>query len=92
MREKRTKYYIKPSTVEGRKKLVSFLESQGYRYQEFMNREDVLSSFLPVVVDKKNKRIKRMENITMAACAATSNLLITDEEFYKIYREKAQES
>ena len=94
MRDKmknRTEFYIKPASVKGRENLVNFLESQGYGYQGFMDREDVMTSFLPVVADMKEKIIRRLGNVTMAACAVSSGVLISEGEFYKIYKEKTEE-
>ena len=84
----RSGVFIRPSSQEERVKLVDFLEAEGFSYQPhdgIMDREDVLASDLPVVADIKNKIIRRMGNITVAACAVSQKILCSEEEFYSLY-------
>ena len=87
--KQRRDIYIRSSSKEERVKLVDFLEAEGFRYiphDGIMDREDVLASGLPVVADVLNKVIRRMGNVTVAACAAQCKVLRTEEEFYQIYQ------
>ena len=83
----RTQLYIKPASKKKRIDLVDYLESQGFGYEGFADRKDVLDSFRPVVADVQKKRISRMGNVTVAACATTSKVILTDEEFYEMLSE-----
>ena len=81
----RTELYIRPTTVAAREKLINYLETKEFTYSGLMDREDVLTSFLPVVADIKNGIIRRMGNVTVAACAAQCNVLLSEREFYRVY-------
>lgn len=87
----RRELYIRPSSMAERERLVDYLESKGYSYNGFMDRDDVLTSFLPVVADLKDKVIRRMGNVTVAACAAQSKVLLTTGEFYKLLKKQEAE-
>ena len=83
----RAQLYIKPASKKKRIDLVDYLESQGFGYEGFAGRKEVLDSFLPVVADVEKKRIGRMGNVTVAACAASSKAIMSDEEFYELLSE-----
>lgn len=84
-----TQLFIRPSSSEERVEVIEFLESEGFEYADFPDREDVLESRFPVVADIEEKRIGRMGNATMAACAATTEVLLTVDEFYELYSERS---
>ena len=85
--KKRTQFYIHPSTDEARVKVVDYLEEKGFTYGELHDREEVVSSFLPVVADIKDKIVRRTGNVTCAACAASQDLIMSEEEFYQVFEE-----
>ena len=87
----RTEFYIRPTTVAAREKLVHYLETIGYTFGTIMDRDDVISSFLPVVADTSKKEIRRMGNVTVAACAAQCKVLLTENEFYRLFAQKFAE-
>ena len=79
--------FIRPASKEKRINLVDYLESQGFGYEGFADRKDVLDSYLPVVANIERKKIGRMGNATMAACAATPKVVVSDDEFLELLAE-----
>ena len=82
----RNQFYISPK--KGRRaEFVEFLESEGFVCNHILGRDDVLESFLPVLVEMKERTFRRMGNVTCAACAAQGKVIVNDEEFYELYAE-----
>ena len=75
---------------EGRRKLIEFLEKNGYHpdKDEFRSGEEIMESYLPIVIDFDTKEYRMMGNITCAAAAASSGVLKTVEEFYKYFKDR----
>lgn len=78
-----SKSYVKPTTQKARIELLDYLESRGFRYPNHTTRENSMESSLPIVVDTDKREVYRMGNITVAACAAACNALISEKEFYQ---------
>lgn len=88
--KERTVLYIRPSSQEAREAVMRFLEERGYTYQGHMDREDVRTSFLPLAADLAQKQIRRMGNVTVAACAAQSGILMSETEFFEAMRTRGE--
>lgn len=84
---KRDQLYVKPATREARAGLLASLEDEGFGYDGPWDRESVLESGLPVVVRAEERTVGRMGNATVAACAATAKLVLTDDEFREVFSE-----
>ena len=83
-------YHVYTADKESRKALVEFLEQQGYVCEEddVTNREKVLNARLPVVVNVIDRKYSMLHNVVCAAASIASNMLISEEEFYVLYKGK----
>ena len=81
---KEESYCVRTYNYEDRVKLIEFLESNGFSYDEdrVIDRQDVLDSTLPLIINLKKKRFFRVGNVTCAAAMASSGCIISDKEFY----------
>ena len=81
-------YHVYTADKESRKDLIEFLEQQGYVCEEdnVTNREKVLNTRLPVVVNVIDKKYSMLHNVVCAAASIASNMLICEEEFYVLYK------
>ena len=80
--------YVDIRNKQERQQFIEFLEKQGFLCEEdeAINREEAISSILPITVDLDTKIYGHMGNITCAAAAVTSRALITVDEFYSVFR------
>ena len=83
-------YHVYTADKESRKDLIEFLEQQGYVCEEdnVTNREIVLNTRLPVVVNVIERKYSMLHNVVCAAASIASNMLISEEEFYVLYKGK----
>jgi len=81
-------YHVYTADKESRKDLVEFLEQQGYVCEEdnVTNRDKVLNTRLPVVVNVIDRKYSMLHNVVCAAASIASNMLISEEEFYVLYK------
>ena len=81
-------YHVYTADKESRKDLIEFLEQQGYECAEdnVTNREKVLNTRLPVVVNVIDRKYSMLHNVVCAAASIASNMLISEEEFYVLYK------
>ena len=81
-------YHVYTVDKESRKALVEFLEQQGYECEvdNVTNREKVLNTRLPVVVNVIERKYSMLHNVVCAAASIASNMLISEEEFYVLYK------
>ena len=81
-------YHVYTADKESRKDLVEFLEQQGYVCEEdnVTNRDKVLNTRLPVVVNVIDRKYSMLHNVVCAAASISSNMLISEEEFYVLYK------
>lgn len=81
-------YHVYTTDKESRRDLVEFLERQGYVCEEdnVTNREKVLNTRLPVVVNVIDRKYSILHNVVCAAASIASNMLISEEEFYVLYK------
>ena len=81
-------YHVYTEDKESRRDLVEFLEMQGYECEEdnVTNREKVLNTRLPVVVNVIDRKYSMLHNVVCAAASIASNMLISEEEFYVLYK------
>ena len=78
--------YVDERKPEYRRKIIEFLEKNGYRLQkdEFRGREEIIEAVFPIAVNEETKEYRMMGNVTCAAAAGASGCLKTREEFYSI--------
>ena len=78
---------VAPYDDESRLLLVEFLESEGFcRSTDWhKSRDEILSSFLPLLIDLREKSFHLIGNVTCAAAAASSKTIIGEKEFYILY-------
>ena len=71
-----------------RLQLIEFLESKGYIVinDNVTNRELLIESKFPVLVNFEDKTITMYHTITSSAAAASSGILISIDDFYKEYK------
>ena len=83
-------YHVYTEDQESRKDLLEFLELHGYECEEdnVTNREKVLNTRLPVVVNVIDRKYSMLHNVVCAAASIASNMLISEEEFYVLYKGK----
>lgn len=81
-------YHVYTAAKESRKDLIEFLEQQGYVCEEdnVTNREIVLNTRLPVVVNVIDRKYSMLHIVVCAAASIASNMLISEEEFYVLYK------
>lgn len=63
-----------------RKEFIEVLESNNFKYMED-NKEKIIFSKLPIVVDLEELTIRLIWNVTVAAAAYTSGALIDAQSF-----------
>ena len=80
-------YHVYTEDKESRNDLLEFLEQQGYECEEdnVTNRDKVLNTRLPVVVNVIDRKYSMLHNVVCAAASIASNMLISEEEFYVLY-------
>ena len=76
-------YFVYTARRATRRKLVEFLESEGFKCEvdSVTDRRTVLGSRLPVAIYATDKRYAMLHNVTCAAGAASRHLLISEEEY-----------
>ena len=81
-------HHVYTADKESRQDLVEFLEQQGYECEEdnVTNREKVLNTRLPVVVNVIDRKYSMLHNVVCAAASIASNILVSEEEFYVLYK------
>ena len=81
-------YHVYTADKESRKDLIEFLEQQGYVCEEdnVTNREKILNTRLPVVVNVIDRKYSMLHNVVCAAASIASNMLISEDEFYVLYK------
>ena len=81
-------YHVYTADKESRRDLVEFLEMQGYECEadNVTNRDKVLNTRLPVVVNVIDRKYSLLHNVVCAAASIASNMLISEEEFYVLYK------
>lgn len=82
--------FIHPSTKESRSILINKLELDGYRY--LYDKESIIDSKFPVIVSFKDKTVSLMNSITCAACAASSDAIMNENEFYELLSDDEEET
>lgn len=80
--------FVNPKHETSRKDLIDYLEDEGFECEEddITDRQIVLESRFPVVIDVFNKSYTILHTITSSAAAASSDILISEEEFYVLYK------
>ena len=83
---KKKSYCVRTYSHEDRVRLVEFLEAKGFSYDKdrALDRQDVLDSVLPLMINLKEKSYFRVGNITCAAILASNECIISDKQFYKL--------
>ena len=80
-------FFVHTSSYDERIGLVEFLEKEGFRCVEdnSYSRLGTLESKLPLVIELREKTIRHMGNVTCAAAAGTSRVIIGCDELYLLY-------
>ena len=83
------KMHVWVDKIEERREMLAFLEEKGFvsDKDEFRSKEEIISSFLPIVVNIMEKNYRMMGNVTCAAAAASSRCMFTKDEFYERYKQ-----
>lgn len=83
-------YHVYTEDKESRNDLLEFLELQGYECEvdNVTNRDKLLNTRLPVVVNVIDRKYSMLHNVVCAAASIASNMLISEEEFYVLYKGK----
>ena len=81
-------YHVYTADKESRRDLVEYLEMHGYECEvdNITNRDKVLNNRLPVVVNVIDRKYSILHNVVCAAASIASNMLISEEEFYVLYK------
>lgn len=79
--------FVRFFSKEERIKLIEFLESEGFSCEESksFSRHTTIESKFPLVIDLDEKSIRHMGNVTCAAAAAGSGIIMSDRDFYLLY-------
>ena len=79
--------FVRFFSKEDRIKLIEFLEADGYTCEEnqAFSRNSIIDSTLPLVIERDEKSIRHMGNVTCAAAAAGSGVIMSDRDFYLLY-------
>lgn len=88
--KKRTTAAVKASGNE-RVFLLSYLKSQGFEADDRFTEEEILKSPFPIVVDRKEKKILIAGGASMAAAAASHDMLYTFQRFVEMAAEHPEE-
>ncbi len=69
--------YVEIKNKEEREDFIKNLEAKGYTIdKKYFNREDIIDGTFPIAVNITEKKIRMMGNVTTAAAAASSGVLI----------------
>jgi hypothetical protein len=84
-----TVYFVRTTEKASRRQLVDYLESEGFvcEEDEATGRAKVLNSRFPLRINETEMTYSMLHNVTCAAAAAASGILISEEEFYELYNE-----
>ena len=83
----RTQFIIRESNIDKRKEFYDYIINKyNYRIVDF-NREEMINSNLPFVVDHKDKVFWICKSISCLAIAVQNGLIITIDEFKKISKD-----
>ncbi len=81
----RTQHFVKANGEE-RKQLLEYLNEKGFRFAEPFSEEDVLNSPFPVSIHMDDKTIGILGGAAIAGAAASSDVILTVNEFYSIFK------
>ncbi len=83
-------YYVRTASSESRLRLVDYIESEGFSCEvdEVTNRDIVLESRYPVVINAVGKVYSMLHNTTTAAAAVSSHMVINEADFYVLYKKE----
>ena len=81
----RTQHFVKANGEE-RKQLLEYLNKEGFRFAEPFSEEDVLNSPFPVSIHMDDKTIGILGGAAIAGAAASSDVILTVNEFYSIFK------
>lgn len=78
---------VRPTSQEERKKLIHFLDEQGFTYTQGTSKQTNLVSVYPMIIDILPKTVHHCQTAMTAACAVSTGC-ITEKEFYERYEEE----
>lgn len=80
----REQQFVDIGNKEERQKFIEKLETNGYEIDTtIFSKDDIICGIFPIVVNLNNKKISMLGNVTTAAAAVSSGVLITQAEFEK---------
>lgn len=81
-------YLVRTGNAVSRKTLIEFIEKDGLICKEdyATNRQTVLDSKLPLIINVTDGYYSMLHTITSAACACSSRSVIKEDEFYLYYK------
>ena len=81
-------YIVRTDNRSSREALIRFLEDEGYKNNEddITNRQYVLDSFFPIVVDTESSIYDVLHTTTSASAAVSSRAVINEDEFYVLFK------
>ena len=81
--------YVDIRNKEERKDFIKNLEAKGYTIDKTcFNIEDIIDGIFPIAVNITEKKFHMMGNVTTAAAAASSGVLINREQFEILLKSK----
>ncbi len=83
-----TRYIVRTNNRRSREALIRFIEDEGYKSNEddITNRQYVLDSIFPIVVDTESSVYDVLHTTTSASAAVSSHAVINEDEFYVLIK------
>ena len=79
-------YIVQPNN---REEFYNYMHNYNYKDLYYI-KEYMLNSHFPFGIDTKHKKLLLIESITVCACAAQNNQILSFEEFKRIIEQKEQ--
>ena len=81
------KLYVRTSSGKERQEFIGFLLDEGFRFADrsFSKKQDITDTGLPLVISIEEKSIAGMRNVTCAAAAAGSGIVMDTGYFCMLY-------
>lgn len=79
----RSTHFVVPDTKEERTARIKMLEEKGYTFSlySYCDRDSCIETILPLAIDTMPKAIEHMGNVTCAAAACSSNVIVNVDTF-----------
>lgn len=79
--------FVRCFSEEDRIRLIEYLEAEGFIFtvSRSLSGKSTVDTELPLVIGLRDKSIRPMGNVTCAAAAASSGVIMSDLDFYLLY-------